>query len=191
MELLDIVTILKGEIKMKTLAIVLILIFASAFACADEIDDLIPFIIKVESGGNPNLVSDKGAIGLLQITPIVLKEWNKDIQEKWDIYQQTYEQCKKEDSIWRPTRPHKYPDKVNVLFNINENVRIGEWYLRRLKDHYLKDNYTIERLLAAYNMGITKLKKLDYEWWRIGETRRYVKKIIKLYKQGKKGGSNC
>ena len=36
-------------------------------------------------------------------------------------------------------------------------------YLRRLKDHYLKGVYTEERILAAYNGGITRLKNVNYD----------------------------
>lgn len=33
-------------------------------------------IIQIESSGRPDVVSDKGAIGLMQITPIALKDYN-------------------------------------------------------------------------------------------------------------------
>ena len=127
---------------------------------ADEIEDIIPAIIKVESGGNPHAVSKAGAIGLMQITPIVLKEYNQHY-----TYFLTYTM---EDM--------KYPFANKV---------VGYWYLRRLKDHYLKDNYTIERMLAAYNGGITRLKKCNYDISKMPvETRQYVKKVMRLYKKG-------
>lgn len=126
-------------------------------AWADVIDDLVPAIIQVESHGNPNAVSPAGAIGLMQITPIVLRE-----------FKQTLGYGKGFDFD---------------LYNAQVNVIIGTWYLRRLKDHYLKDKFTIERILAAYNGGITRLRKVNYDVSRMPkESREYVKKVIKLYK---------
>ena len=129
----------------------------SAICRADEIDDLIPAIIQIESGGNPRAVSPKGAIGILQITPIVLEEYNQ--VEKRII---------------------KGP-----LFDPQVNIEYGQWYLRRLKDHYLKNHYTIERLLAAWNCGPTKLKSVNYDINRCPEeTREFVKRVMKIYKGG-------
>ncbi len=138
---------------------------------ADEIDDnLISAIIQVESGGNPNAVSSQGAIGLMQITQIVFEEW--DI-EKSDFAN---------SCAWNPPcRLCKKP--IIDLYNPKDNIRVGTWYLSRLKYYYLKENYTIERLLAAYNGGITRLKKCNYDVSKMPkETREYVKKIMKLYK---------
>ena|SRR3990167_3815804 len=126
----------------------------SAICRADEIDDLIPAIIQIESGGNPRAVSPKGAIGILQITPIVLEEYNQ--VEKRII---------------------KGP-----LFDPQVNIEYGQWYLRRLKDHYLKDKYTIERMLAAYNGGITRLRDVNYDVSKMSsETKNYVKKVMQIY----------
>ena len=158
--------------KLLILLFVITFIILCSFVGADEIDDLIPFIIQVESGGNPHAVSNRGAIGLMQITPIVLKEWNKHLcfitytdgtEVKWWEYN-----C----------------NKPKDLFNVDTNIKIGEWYLRRLKDHYLKDNYTIERMLHAWNGGITRLRKLNYDCSKMPrETRNYVKKVMALYEK--------
>src|SRR3990167_9498323 len=78
-------------------------------ARADEIDDLIPAIIQVESSGNPNAVSKAGAIGLMQITPIVLKEYNQHA-------------------------PSGFLCGID-LYNPYDNKAIGAWYLHRLKEH--------------------------------------------------------
>lgn len=135
----------------------ILLITDSSICQADEIDDLIPYIIEVESHGNPTAISLAGAIGLMQITPIVLKE-----------FQETEFPA---GNIWD-------------LFNAEKNVFLGTWYLRRLKDHYLKDHYTIERMLAAYNGGITRLRKVNYDINKMPhETREYVKKVMKLYQR--------
>ena len=154
----------------RTLILTIMTLFVTSIcgpAQADEIDDLIPAIIEVESGGRANAISPKGAIGLMQITPIVVKKFN-------EYHYKTMEIPKMADLY--------LPVTQNDLFIADKNKFIGTWYLRHLKDHYLKDHYTIERLLATYNMGPTRLKKLDYEWWRIKETKNYVKKVLALYK---------
>ena len=137
-----------------------ICIFISLAHAEPDIESLIPYIIQQESRGNPHAVSEKGAIGLMQITPIVLREY-----------------CQEEigDLVGEFTRINQ-----NILFDRDKNIMIGTWYLNRLKDHYLKDDFTIPRLLSCYNAGPTKMKKLN---WNIDkapkETRDYVYKIIK------------
>ena len=61
---------------------------------------LVEAVIEVESGGNPNAMSKAGAIGLMQITPIVLEEWNKN-------------------------SPFKEPFERNDLFAYGFNITVG------------------------------------------------------------------
>jgi len=70
-----------------------------------------------------------------------------------------------------PYLPNVYDPELNVI--------AGEKYLRLLKRR-LGKNYTVERMLASYNMGLAKLKRLNYEWWRIKEAKRYVRKVKHL-----------
>lgn len=147
---------------MKTFLIAVFLLTCT-IARADEIDDIIPAIIQVESGGNPNTVSNAGAIGLMQITPIVWKEWKEEEGNSLLTDRITFQ-----DLTWGPM-----------------NEAVGQWYLRRLKNHYLKDHYTFETLLAAYNGGITRLRQVNYDISKMSkETRQYVKKVMKLYRKG-------
>lgn len=153
---------------MKSLIVSLVLVFVCSWGWADDamIDSLIPHIIQVESGGDPNAVSSKGAVGLMQITPVVFKEF-------------------KEESCFGDTRDGwvKQLDFHDIRGNAN-NIFIGTWYLNRLKFHYLKDRYTVERLLAAYNGGITRLRNVDYDVSKMPrETQRYVEKVMKLWKE--------
>lgn len=129
---------------------------------ADEIDDIVPFIIQVESGGNPNAVSKAGAVGLMQITPIVLKEYNK-IQIQEDEKSKKIWNAKHKDKlngeysyVWTydgfPTT-YEYTD----LWDVRINVKIGTWYLRRLRDYYLKDVIPyIQWSEVSDNLGIIK-----------------------------------
>ena len=183
-----------------------VMIFCVMKASADEIDDVLPFLIQAESGGNPNAVSKAGAIGLCQVTPIVLKEFNRE-----------------------GGHPDFYPRSITVsrLFEPEVNVYVAEWYLRRLRDHYLPRSIVMDRMektyslgnisiglngregeygdtiscktlpylcepqdvrialiLSAYNGGVTRLKSVNYDINKMPkETRDYVKKIMKLYKE--------
>lgn len=175
---------------------------------ADMIDDIIPHIIMAESSGNPDAVSNRGAVGLMGITPIVLKEYN--------------------DEFLYPYTDNRWSQKHLLDPEINKNI--GEWYLRRLQTHYLKkhfdklgenmskyskyydgrkqhirfangefistkalhpynitcvEDYQIMLMLSAYNGGITRLRKNNYDINKMPrETRDYVKKIMRAYKKG-------
>jgi len=146
---------------------------------ADEINALIPFIIKVESNGNPNAVGTSGEIGLLQISSIVLEEFNREHK----IYRYTTPSGKKGITHLPGREWETY--KLAELFNHEVNIRVGTWYLRRLKDHYIpKNKYSVEVLLASYNCGPTKMRKLGWDWKKAPKsTVRYVKKVMALYKE--------
>lgn len=184
-------------------------------AWADEIDDILPFVIQVESSGNPNAVSKDGCVGLMQVSPIVLIEYTNVMGGN------------------RLLPYYHYED----LFDPEINVKIGTWYLRRLRDHYLTDkkiqqhlNYMAKKenwlikdnppisicgypcglgitifmndtgnskwanttdiklalILSAYNGGPTRLKKVNYDISKMPEeTRDYVRKVMKLYKKAR------
>lgn len=118
-------------------------------------DKLVIAIIQVESGGNSNAISRKGCIGLMQINPIVLKE-----------FQETEFPC----------------GNLENLFNPEKNIFLGTWYLHRLHDHY--NCQTVEQICAAYNGGPTRLRKCNYDVTKMSmETRNYIKKVIKLYRK--------
>jgi len=131
---------------MKIIKIIIIFLFTCVVAQADEIDDIIPFIIQVESGGNPNAVSSEGAIGLMQITPIVLEEYGLHNDSPT---------CKELTITITTFTPLDMKCKQC-------NVKVGEWYLRRLRDHYLK-NVKIYGYGTRGKERIQPRKKTDYE----------------------------
>ena len=144
--------------------------FGFMSAHGDDIEDLIPSIIMCESGGNPHAVSPVGAIGLFQITPIVLKEWNQHggtFHEDYGIGFREFIQF-----------------NIADLYNVKVNYAIADWYLHRLKNYYLKENYTPERMLHAWNGGITKLRKYNYDCSKMPrESRNFSRKVMRLYRR--------
>ena len=136
----------------------------AGWAIGDEIDDLIPAIIEIESGGNPHAVSPAGAVGLMQLSVLVVEEY-----------------AEIEDRFYLDAAPgfvvQRWYDKRYIP---SWNLMVGEWYLRRIRDHYLKENYTVERLLHAWNGGITKLRKYNYDCSKMPkESREFSRKVLK------------
>ena len=108
---------------------------------------LVAAVISVESGYNITAVSEKGAIGLMQLMP-------ETASYVCATYGVVYDGDK--------------------LFDSEYNISLGCKYLR-----YLKDRFTENYALAAYNAGEGNVRK----WIRGGgelrfrETREYVKRI--------------
>ncbi len=131
---------------------------------AEEID--INKIIQIESSGNPHAYNKRsGAIGLMQITPICLEEWNN------------------------PEILRKRGESRNTVFLVDLycgaiNVYIGTWYINEripqmLKAYGLED--TIEYRLIAYNWGIGNLlKHLKGKYPLPKETRDYIRKYKEI-----------
>ena len=134
-------------------------------ARADEID--INAIIQIESSGNPLAYNKSSqAVGLMQITPIVFKEFAES------------------DSGWKEFKPiinfgdHR---NIGILYDADTNVAIGKWYLNRIANRYLKGKGSIEDILICYNWGYGNWRK--YKAGKVGlpkETRDYIKKYRKL-----------
>lgn len=133
-----------------------------------ELDPLMVYsIIKIESSFNENAESNKGARGLMQITPST-GEW---IAEKLKI--------EKFDS--------------NDLFLPETNIMMGTWYFNYLIEKFDND---INLAIAAYNAGPgnvqnwlnnenisyngEELNKIPYK-----ETENYIKKFNNTYEQYK------
>lgn len=109
----------------------LILMLLCSCVGAEEINDLVPAIIQVESSGRTDAYNSKTqARGLMQITPVVFTEW------RW-----TYEKRHAGKTI--SSSMIEIVDEFNLtlqsLYDPNINKMIGTWYLKRLRDHYLKD----------------------------------------------------
>ena len=118
---------------------------------------LVSSLISAESGYDSDAVSYAGAIGLMQVLPTTAEE----VASKLNLAE--YD-----------------------LFNPNDNIHIGCYYLRYLLGHY---NGDIIYALSAYNAGLNNVKYWkfngDVEKIPVNQTKNYVKKIlrnIKIYK---------
>jgi len=124
---------------------------------------LIYSIINVESGFNRNAESKKDARGLMQIREIT-GEWAKEHTDIEKLSESDY-------------------------FNVDTNIKIGTWYLSKLKSMYGNNKFC---MLAAYNAGTGNVSKWledgnDIEKLEVPfkETRDYILKVninLKFYK---------
>lgn len=121
-------------------------------------------IIRAESKFDTDAISPKGAKGLMQIA---------NITGNW---------AAQELSI------SHYDEKM--LFNPNVNIKIGCWYLNKLKKEF---NNNTNNVLASYNAGSGNVRKwLNNSKYShdgaeliqipFGETREYIKRVDRNYK---------
>ena len=133
----------------------LILLFSTSMAYAIDMEA----IEQIESSGNPNAYNKHSqAIGLFQITPICLKEYN-------NYNNTTYTQ--------------------DDLYNPHLNRKIADWYLhKRIPQmlRYYKKQVNYHNVLISYNAGISyviKRKSLPVE------TLKYLDKYRRLLGRAK------
>lgn len=127
---------------------------------------LVKGVIRTESKYNPNIVSDKNAKGLMQITDST-GEW---IASKIGMTNFT----------------------PSMLFNPKINIELGCWYLNYLKSEFPNEDDAI----AAYNAGATNVRAwlsnpkyssngVDLTNIPFTQTANYVKRVnwyAKIYK---------
>ena len=119
-------------------------------------------------------------IGLMQIRPIVAREWAKETGMR-EFAQQVAE------------------DLDSVLLEPERNIQIGCWYLEKMQDQFRGFPAEEAMMLAAYNAGASRVE----EWTRnddsaslseqefierisIPSTRAYVTSILERYRARKK-----
>lgn len=117
-------------------------------------------VMREESRYSPTIVSIANAIGLMQIIP----KTGKFIASKIGM------------------------DKYD-LTDPEDNIKMGTFYLKFLKDHYFKEYGFI---LASYNAGQGRTKgwynsykdfpeDIIYELIPVAETRNYIRKVLRSY----------
>lgn len=128
-------------------------------------ENLIYAVIKAESNFKSDAISNRGAIGLMQL----MEETAKDVAKKADI-------------------EIDFDNVRNELLNPSNNINIGTKYLSQLLEKYANK----EVALAAYNAGIGTVDKWieegvinkdgsDIENIPYKETNNYVRKILRDY----------
>ncbi|WAM30532.1 lytic transglycosylase domain-containing protein [Caldicellulosiruptor naganoensis] len=126
---------------------------------------LICAIIKSESNFNQFAISKKGAIGLMQLSPLTAK---------WVAYKLKLEYSREK------------------LYDPDYNILIGTWYIKYLIDYYKNDT---RLAVAAYNAGMTNVNKWLYQKDRstfevdeipFKETNHFVRRVFKSYEIYKK-----
>lgn len=129
-------------------------------------ENLIYAVIKAESNFDNKAISNRNALGLMQI----MEDTAKDIAKKYNI---------KID----------YSNTKQEILNVKNNINIGTKYLSILLEKYRNK----EVALAAYNAGIGRVDEWidngiikndgsDIEKIPYKETNNYVRKILRNYK---------
>jgi len=105
---------------------------------------LIHAVVQAESGYNPHAVSNKGAVGLMQLMPATARRYGVS-------------------------------DRRDPAQNLSGGIR----YLRDLMRQFRK----LSLALAAYNAGESAVKKYGLRIPPFPETRHYIRKVIRFYRQ--------
>lgn len=133
----------------------LLLLVGLGCALAGESHGVVDMTIisQIESSNNPKAYNNRSkAVGLCQITPVVLKEFNK--------------------------RFHKHYSR-NTLFNGKTNLMVADWYAnfripQMLRYYGIAD--TVRDRIWAFNAGISNVRK----HFLPKETQAYIRKYERL-----------
>jgi soluble lytic murein transglycosylase len=117
-------------------------------------------------------------VGLMQVTPVVAREWARETGLK-EFERQTAENV------------------VEFLRDPERNIQIGCWYLEKLRENYRGLPSETAMMLAAYNAGPSRVQEWDGGSGDISEadfinridipsTRSYVSSILKRYRSSDK-----
>ena len=140
--------------------------------------DLVWSIIYEETYFSPWKVGKDGEFGLMQVTPIVGREWAT------------------ETGI-RELERQMAGDPGSILRDPERNIQIGCWYLEKIREQFQDAPETEVRMIAAYNAGPSRA----VEWSKseqpvqsgtefinridIPSTKAYVISIMQRYREVK------
>jgi len=135
-----------------------------------DLQTLLTAMIQVESGGNPNAVSNKGAVGLMQVLPSTAMNPGFDIPNVFQVAEQLGVKVNNRRDEAEAKRLLSDP-KVGAAF--------GQMYMKALLAKYRNN---LEYALAAYNAGPARIDK----WLDEGadfsklpkETQAYIPKVL-------------
>ncbi|MDA8516266.1 lytic transglycosylase domain-containing protein [Citrobacter sp. Igbk 16] len=115
-----------------------------------------PYFVKavmaVESGFNPDIISAKGAVGLMQLMP---------------------------ETANRLSSALGYSLEKHRLSDPELNIHLGTYLLSELTKRYSSN---LELVLAAYNAGEGNVAKYSNQIPPFNETHKYIKNVIREYK---------
>jgi soluble lytic murein transglycosylase len=140
--------------------------------------DLVWSIINEETYFRPWKVGQAGEIGLMQITPVVAREWAAE-------------------TGMRELGRQMAQDPATSLKDPERNIQVGSWYLEKIREPYQDLPNAEARIIAAYNAGPSRAA----EWSKpangntpltenefinridIPSTRAYVVSILERYRK--------
>jgi soluble lytic murein transglycosylase len=141
-------------------------------------------VIYEETWFRDSAIGEDEEVGLMQVTPLVAREWAKETGLR-EFEKQTG------DNV------------VQFLSDPERNIQVGCWYLEKLRENYRGRPAETAMTLAAYNAGASRVE----EWTRgvdtsslseadfvsriaITSTRNYVSSILNRYRSDKSVLSN-
>ncbi len=136
-------------------------------------------LIYEETWFRDQAIGEADEIGLMQVTPLVAREWAKETGFR-EFERQTAENV------------------VGFLSDPERNIQVGCWYLEKLRESYRGNPAETAMTLAAFNAGPSRVE----EWTRgtepatmteadfigrigISSTRAYVGSILDRYRSEK------
>ena len=139
-------------------------------------EKLIWSVIYEETYFRPGALGDDAEVGLMQVTPLVARDWAKETGLS-ELERRANENV------------------VELLSDPERNIRIGCWYLEKVRERYRNRPAETAMMLAAYNAGPSRVE----EWTRnadaatmpesefidrigIASTKAYVSSILERYR---------
>jgi len=136
-------------------------------------------LIYEETWFRDEALGEDAEVGLMQVTPLVAREWAKETGLR-EFERQTAENV------------------VGFLSDPERNIQVGCWYLEKVRESYRGDPAETAMTLAAFNAGPSRVE----EWTRgvdtarlseadfvarigIPSTRAYVSSILERYRSDK------
>ena len=128
---------------------------------------LINSIMQTESAGDPNAVSPKGAVGLMQIMPETARDPGYGVETVFEIA----------DRMQIPYEDQSDQTVMRLLRNPRLSLDLGTQYLEAMLGQY---NGDLDRALVAYNFGPGKADDWDGNRSSLPkETRMYLDRITR------------
>jgi soluble lytic murein transglycosylase len=144
-------------------------------------DKLVWSVIYEETWFRPWKLGADGEVGLMQVTPLVARDWAHETGLR-DYERQA------NDNV------------VEFLRDPERNIQIGCWYLEKLREQYRGQPAETAMTLAAYNAGPSRVEEWSHGAYNMSEsafvgkisipsTRSYVVSILERYRTSKPLGT--